>query len=133
MNNIIVKKLEDTTFDSNKEALDRLNELGRNDIDSEAYKDLADQVRSTCPCNCYFSTRKRYKINISYEDNYVRNRYVNPGSDYSTHALYELKTVGTGEGYIEKGNKSSNIDIESKFEKNDANITTSGQVINTVT
>ena len=131
MNNIIIKKLEDTTFDSNKEALDRLNELGRNDIDIEAYKDLADQVRSTCPCNCYFSTRKRYKINISYEDNYVRNRYVNPGSDYSTHALYELKTVGTGEGYIEKGNKSSNIDIESKFEKNDANITTSGQVINT--
>ncbi len=47
MSNIQIKKLEDRIFDSSSEALDRLNELGRNDIDSEAYKDLADQVRST--------------------------------------------------------------------------------------
>ncbi len=61
-------------FDSSSEALDRLNKLGRNDIDSEAYKDLSNQVRSTCPCNCYFSTRKSYKVEVTYEGKYYDRR-----------------------------------------------------------
>lgn len=113
MSNIIIKKLEDRVFDSSSEALYRLNELGRNNIDSEAYKDLADQVRSTCPCNCYFSTRKSYKVEVNYEGTYyVRNDTTHtnrPG--FGTYS--EFACSGSGTGLISKGEKSCELTLTS--------------------
>ena len=131
MNNIIIKKLEDTIFDSNKEALDRLNELGRNDIESEAYKDLADQVRSTCPCNCYFSTRKRYKVDVSYRYYYYSYSYHQGTKNIITT---EREITGNGTGYIEKGSTSGTIDVVSKYvkyESTDNFDTSNGGIIST--
>lgn len=69
-------------------------------------------------------------MEISYEDNYVRNRYVNPGSEFQTHVLSERKIIGIGDDFIEKGNKSNSIVIKSRFEKNDVNVTSEGQTTN---
>ena len=115
MSNIIIKKLESKIFDSSNEALDRLNDLGRNDIDSEAYKDLADQVRSTCPCNCYFSTRKRYKVDV--ECTYKGSGSYGIESDgvYSEQSSTNEDIILTGTGYIEKGSTSGTIACDSKF------------------
>lgn len=116
MSNIIIKKLESKIFDSSNEALDRLNDLGRNDIDSEAYKDLADQVRSTCPCNCYFSTRKRYKVEVKYTG-HTKTLYSYPDEyPYPMHGIIEYLVHGSGNANIEKGNSSCTIPIVSYYE-----------------
>ena len=116
MSNIIIKKLEDRIFDSNKEALDRLNDLGRNDIDSEMYKDLADQVRSTCPCQCYISNRKAYDVEINYKINRnVESGYV--GENLHTGTALDFESVAYGYGRIEKGSLSKSINTEIHFNK----------------
>ena len=122
MSNIIIKKLEDRIFDSSSEALYRLNELGRNNIDSEAYKDLSDQVRSTCPCNCYFSTRKSYKVEVNYEGTYyVRNDKTHtnrPG--FGTYSEFACSGSGTGtsetdyQPYTRISNSSPNLTCQTE-------------------
>lgn len=118
--NIVIKKLENKVFDDHIEAEKRLAELGAyNDTTSETYKDLADQVRSICPCNCHFSTRKRYMVEITYSYS-IRstesNNYDDKGYEVSTD--YQAICTGDGFGYIEKGNTSTNnLQVHSKFSK----------------
>ena len=118
MSNIIIKKLEDRIFDSSSEALDKLNELGRNDIDSEAYKDLADQVRSTCPCTCYISTRKAYDVRFNYKVNKnVNSGNISENGRFGT--IHDFESVGVGYGRIEKGSLSKLITTDVHFNKYD--------------
>lgn len=120
MNNIIIKKLEDTIFDSNKEALDRLNELGRNSVSgSDQYKDLANKVRGTCPCHCFISTDKRLKVEV--KRNYTYSKIIRMSYDgeetYAMSMITDAVVEVIGEGYIEKGDTSCTLNTKSHFVK----------------
>ena len=114
--NIVIKKLEDNVFDDHIEAEKRLNELGINSgVTSEIYQNLADQVRETCPCNCYFSTRKSYMVDVEYEGKYYDRRDIlhpdNPNSGSGNYSEFAIS--GTGYGTISKGSKSCQLVLTS--------------------
>jgi len=108
--NIVIKKLENKVFDDHVEAQERLIELGINsDVNSETYKDLAEQVRETCPCYCYFSKRISYTVLLKYSGHYTTAISYSDG--YKTLTEYEI--TGEGVGTIQKGNSSCNVPIVS--------------------
>lgn len=115
--NIIIKKLEGKIFDDHIEAEKRLNELGINsDINSETYKDLADQVRDICPCNCRISTRKRLRVEVecSLTGSYT-NYYERDGETLPPNGSGNVDAEIIGTGYIEKGSTSGTVECISYF------------------
>ena len=116
--NIVIKKLEDKTFDDYVEAEKRLNELGINsDINSDLYKLLANKVRGACPCYCYLSTDKRLKVEVKRNYIYYKKIENTYGDGFVTSMIHDVSAEAEGVGYIEKGNKNCIINTNSHFIK----------------
>jgi len=110
--NIVIRKLEDKVFDDNVEAERRLNELGINsDVTSEVYKNLAEQVRDTCPCHCRWKKDKRLKVDIMYDfnENGTIDTYNSDGTFSSHYKSFKISGNGTGLGNINSNDTSCNL------------------------